>query len=91
MLFNLVSRAYLYAPALRQVKISFRSRSVNYEQNRDGNFASKSDTSQTLGKPDVKIQNPEKLNKSTDSKAAEIEGFVSKCFKDSRSETLKQI
>ncbi|XP_065938355.1 G-protein coupled receptor 84-like [Magallana gigas] len=60
MVANLILTAGLYIPVLRQVKISFRSRTGTYEIHRDSNAGSTTETSQTTRTSDIEIDNPDK-------------------------------
>uniref|UniRef100_A0A8W8LZ43 G-protein coupled receptors family 1 profile domain-containing protein n=1 Tax=Magallana gigas TaxID=29159 RepID=A0A8W8LZ43_MAGGI len=60
MVANLILTAGLYIPVLRQVRISFRSRTGTYEIHRDSNAGSTTETSQTTRTSDIEIDNPDK-------------------------------
>lgn len=61
MVTNLITTAGLYIPVLRQVKISFRSRTGTYEIHRDSNVTLQTETSQATHTSDIEnydAQNP---------------------------------
>ncbi|XP_052678254.1 G-protein coupled receptor 87-like [Crassostrea angulata] len=72
MVANIVVTAGLYVPVLKQVRISFRSRTVKYEIHRDSHAASTTETSQATRTSDIETDDIDKPSNSIDLQAAEV-------------------
>lgn len=68
---NIVITAGLYVPVLKQVRISYRSRTVKYEIHRDRNAASTTETSQATRTSDIETDDIAKPSNSIELHAAE--------------------
>lgn len=71
-----VTTAGLYIPVLRQVKISFRSRTGTYEIHRNSNAGSTTETSQATRTSDIEIDNTDKHSIPMEMEAIETKKIV---------------
>ncbi|XP_065938352.1 G-protein coupled receptor 84-like [Magallana gigas] len=72
MVANIVVTAGLYVPVFKQVRISFRSKTVKHEIHRDSPAASTTETSQATRTSDIETDDIDKPSNSIELQAAEV-------------------